>query len=176
MIRVSDKPVARIIGQLRRLGLQMRPPGTPRVQPGKVEVPKDIQHQYGGGTLSVRRMLDQRAARKIARNRIGVAARRGGEIRQIMAAAQRPEAAHHIFGNFAPVKPVPTVRGDPLQHLGLQGGAKNRAGRGGAVSRQIKPPRHAAQPAGVLRPVDTDTRRHRNPLPRVANRRCKHIR
>ena len=59
MIGICDKAVARVIGQLCGLGLDMGALAAEGIHARNVEMRQDIQHQNRGGALAVWRVLDQ---------------------------------------------------------------------------------------------------------------------
>ncbi len=154
-IGVSDKPVARVIGQFGGLGFQMGTFRAERVQCGKVKMGQDFRHQNGGRALAVGWMFDQFIAFVLPADRIGVFAGGGGEIVQRVTAAHGLQRIHHVFGHFAPVKPVAAFGCDPAQNLGLTGGAKNLAGGQGGAIVQIVFSGYALQTFSIGSPIES---------------------
>ncbi len=93
VVRIGDKPVARVEGKLGRLGLDMGAGGAERVHRADVKVLQDVQQQQRRRALAVRRMFQQLDAAIFARKGRGVIAGGGGQVVQRMGATQRPQRA-----------------------------------------------------------------------------------
>ena len=121
------KPVARVVGEFRRLGLDMGALGAERVHRRQIKVRQDVQKQDRGRALAVRRMFDQFDALIGAGDGGGVVAGGGGQIVQRVGAAKRPQRGDHVLGHLAFVEPGAALLGDAAQDFGLPGRAEDLA-------------------------------------------------
>ncbi len=171
VVRVGDEPVARVIGELCRLGLDVRALGAEGIEPRKVEAPEDVQHQKRGRTLAVRRMLKHLMPQERAGHRAAVVAARRGEIVVGVAPSGGAQAGDHVLGHRPLVEPRAAVPGDEAQRLGMGGAAEQIARDGCLAGGKEMPPARALQPACAFRPVERDARRDRDAFLGIADGR-----
>ena len=151
--RVGDKAVAGVIGEFRRLGLDMGAHGAEGVHGLKVELGEDVQHQDRRRALAVWRVLIQIGALVGAVNGGGVLAGDTGQIFHRVAAAQSLQRGDHVLGHFAFVKAFAALAGHAAQNFGLTGGAEDLADTGGLVVDEVVAAGRALQGGGVVSPV-----------------------
>ena len=158
MISISQKAVARIIGQLGGLGFNMHPLCAPRIHPGHIKFRQHVQHQQRCCTLTVWRMFDNFDIFVGPRHRIG---RGAGDRRKIiggMRGPQRRQRRNHVLGNLTPVECITSVFRYAAQHLCLTRRAEHLPHRRNLAVHQIIFPPRFCQLFGFFRPVKRNTR------------------
>ena len=170
-VGIADEAVAGIVGQRRRLGLEMDAGGAERVEPGHVEMRQDLRHEERRGAVAVGGQLDKLVVAVGPRDRLDVIAGGRGEIVEGVGAAEGAQGGDHVLGHFALVEAGPALAGDAAQHLGLARSAEERAEAERLAVMQVEFPRLALQGVGVAGPVEGHARRHRDPGLGVVDRR-----
>ena len=127
---VSDKPVARVIGQLGRLCLDMGAQSAEWLHPGDIKLAQDVIHQDRSGALAIRRMLDQFDAFIRPADRVGIVTARRGKVFERVNAAPGLQRGDHVFRNLAFVKAGSPVHRDAPQNVGLLWCAEHLPGNG----------------------------------------------
>ena len=159
MLRVGDKAVARVIGELCSLGFNMGTLRAKGIHRCDVEMLQDIEHQDSGRALTVGRVLQQVDAFVMARNRIGGGGLGCCKILGSVNATLLGESCDHVLCNLAAVKGIAALVGDAAQHFGLTRSAEDLAHARRASIDQICVAGAALKGAGVIPPVKGHTRR-----------------
>ena len=169
-VRVRDEAVTRVIGQLRRLGLDMRALCPERIHRRQIEMLQDVQHQDRRRPLPVRRMLQQFHTLVLTADRIAIVAGHAREILQPMRPAQRAQRRDHVLGHLALVEPLAPLLGDAPQNLGLTRRAEDLPRLRHRAIDQIELPRRTLQRRRILGPVKGHARRDGHALVGIADR------
>ena len=170
-VGIADEAVARVVGELGRLGLEMRALRAERVEAREIEVREDLRHQDRRRPLAVRRQLDQLVPAVDARDRLDVDAGGGGEILERMHAAERPQRGDHVLGDLAGVEARRgrRARSGAAPPPGRARGRAARLRRGRRRRRSVA--RLAAQARRRQPPVAGGARRHRHARLGIGDRR-----
>ena len=172
-VGVGEEAVARVVGEPRRLGLQMRASRRERIGP-EVVVREDRGHQERRRALAVGRVLDELQPLQEPRDGRGVVAGGGGEVLLGVRAPRRAQRGRDVGRHLALVEARAAALDHAAQHLRLARGAEDLAGaRGGAVE-EVGLAGGALQPALGERPVEGRARRHGHAALGVADRGGQH--
>ena len=158
VIRVRQKPVARVIGKLGGLGLDMQPLGSQWVHPGDVEMIEDIHQQQGGRPLAIGWMFDHFEVFVVARHGRRDLGAGAGEILGAMAATCGLQRGDHVFGDLSGVEGIAPFRGHATQHFGLSRRAENITDAGRFTFDEEVVPRAPLKGAAVRGPVKSHAR------------------
>ena len=153
VIGVRQKPVAGVIGQLGRLGLDMGALRAEGVHRRDVKILEDVQQQQRDSALTVWRMLDHFDVFVRACHGVRVGAGGIGKVLRRVRAAQCGQRRDHVLGDLAGVERIAPVLGDAAQHLCLFGRAEDFAGLGHLAVHHERLARRSLQGVGAGNPV-----------------------